>query len=638
MKENALSLINILINEEHWVKSSELAIRMNISTRSIKSYINDINDNYKNLIESSKNGYKIDKALAIKVIKDLNPSVPESPRERINYIVKRLANCSDTSDKIELFDLSEELFVSYETIKKDISKAKKVIEEYGLEIVIEKNKVYLLGSEKNKRELLAHILYKEFSNNILNVEFLKKPFPDYDFDVIKNILLDSCKRYNYTINEYSLNNLIISIMISMDRIKQNFTFKISDESKSCFGFRENELSIDITNQIEAEYGIHYNSEELEQFKVMLIGYLLQADFQLINEANIHKFINKEDLDIINQLIKELKQYHFLDVSNSDFIVRFALHIKNLILRLKSMNCTRNPLVEQIRNSCPLIFDCAVAISYKLEQLVGYKVNDDEIAFIALHIGSALVHEKAEDDKVEAVLLFPQYYDFASKLAMQIKEEFSASLNITRVITTFEELKFIKDYDLVISTIPLASKIEKEYVLINPFFFTKDKSIINSKVEAIKLDKKKAHLKKQLLQISSKEFFIKNYGFYNEEEAIKYMSQKMHSLGYVDEDFYNNVIEREKSSSTAFDYIAIPHGMKANSLKTGMFILLNEKPINWGGSHVNIVILFAINSDDLNIFHDVFDNLITLLLEKNNANNILKSESYEQCINSIINCL
>lgn len=54
----------------------------------------------------------------------------------------------------------------------------------------------------------------------------------------------------------------------------------------------------------------------------------------------------------------------------------------------------------------------------------------------------------------------------------------------------------------------------------------------------------------------------------------------------------------------------------NAKKSGMFVLLNEKkPLEWDKHQVSIVLLFAINEDERGIFHDVYDNLIVLLLKK-----------------------
>lgn len=117
-----------------------------------------------------------------------------------------------------------------------------------------------------------------------------------------------------------------------------------------------------------------------------------------------------------------------------------------------------------------------------------------------------------------------------------------------------------------------------------------------------------------------------------------MVDVMKEEGYVHEGFENEIFDREKQASTAFEHIAVPHSMQMNAKKTGMFVLLNEKkPILWDGEQVNIVLMFAINREERAIFHDVYDHLIVLLLDKKNAGKVVKSATYIDFIEAVIEC-
>jgi lichenan operon transcriptional antiterminator len=70
----------------------------------------------------------------------------------------------------------------------------------------------------------------------------------------------------------------------------------------------------------------------------------------------------------------------------------------------------------------------------------------------------------------------------------------------------------------------------------------------------------------------------------------------------------------------------------------MAVLLNEKPIPWGHNMVNIVLLFAIEKESRNLFYDIFDNLITLLLEAPNAAKIIECKNYDEFVKTIVDCL
>jgi lichenan operon transcriptional antiterminator len=73
-------------------------------------------------------------------------------------------------------------------------------------------------------------------------------------------------------------------------------------------------------------------------------------------------------------------------------------------------------------------------------------------------------------------------------------------------------------------------------------------------------------------------------------------------------------------------------------KTGMAVLINEKPIPWGENMVNIVLLFTIEKETRNLFYDIFDNLVTLLLEAPHAAKIIECATFDDFINTIIDCL
>ena len=67
----------------------------------------------------------------------------------------------------------------------------------------------------------------------------------------------------------------------------------------------------------------------------------------------------------------------------------------------------------------------------------------------------------------------------------------------------------------------------------------------------------------------------------------------------------------------------------------MYILLSDKPIAWAEHMVNVVLLFAINREDRELFHEIFDNLIVLLLEYQNLDKVLQSNTYEEFIEAIL---
>lgn len=619
---------------DDWMPASVLAMRLDVSVRTIKSYVSEINYYEDDLIVSSRKGYRLDKDLSRKFFEAENSSIPQTPQERVDFIIKKviMGKAGNGEEPINLFELCESMFVSLETVKKDLIKVQKKFKEFNLFIHTSNFCIYLEGKELDKRKLLSNILYEEYSRSVLGVVVIQKTFPDYDLSLLRKIIMEKSKKYYYFINEYSVLKLVLDIIISMDRIKKGFIFETV--VKNIVG-RELEFAREIAEEIKDIYGIEYPANELKELAVLLDSYMLYLDYREIDENNIEEVVGVDCAEIGRELLQTLEDYNILNTSDSEFIVKFMLHIKNLLLRIKNAYYIKNPLVDQIKLSSPLTFDCAVSIAHKLKEVTNYKITEDEIAYIALHIGSILESQKDMSNKISCVMVFPQYYDFASKLLGKITELFGENMVIKAIVSFVENLQGIDNIDLIISTIPVPEYLKSDIVVVSPFLTDKDELEIREKLRRIKLKKKKERLKDHLMHIANPKFFCHNRNFDNETDALNFMTALMEEEGYVGESFVSEVFERERSSSTAFGHIAIPHSMKMNSKQTGMFVLLNEKAFPWGENMVNIVLLFAINPDERAIFHDIFDNLIVLLLEKANVNKLLDCENYEEFIDEII---
>ncbi|WP_283657309.1 PTS sugar transporter subunit IIA [Paenibacillus sp. RC343] len=112
---------------------------------------------------------------------------------------------------------------------------------------------------------------------------------------------------------------------------------------------------------------------------------------------------------------------------------------------------------------------------------------------------------------------------------------------------------------------------------------------------------------------------------------------MNRDGYTDEDFFAKIMEREAMSSTAFGQVAIPHAIKMESRKTGMFIYLNPNGIKWDNFNVKIVLLITVSGEDRKIFRDVFDALATILTDDKHVNLLSSVHSFDHFINQLITC-
>ncbi len=638
MRERHQRLIRALLNQSGWITAKQLSLRLSISERSVKNYIGELNYLEPDLIEASRKGYRIRKERARRLAGERKERIPETSAERVKYIITELlTNDAEGGIPLDLYDISDRIFVSSETLKKDMVKVRGKLKEYGLYVNVSGSVVILEGRELDKRKLLSAILYEEFDKNILSLDVVQKAFPDYDLEMLRGIILTECKRHHYFINDYAMANLILDVVISMERISKNCTFCSHVAEKKRYGTRETELSTRIASRIEEEYGIQFTKLELHELTGLLVSHLMKVDYGSLTKENLKEFIDPVCLETVDYIFSFLNENYFIDTDNDDFFIKFTIHINNLLMRLENDYTTKNPLTEHIKTSCPLIFECAVGVANCLSRITGCRIDEDEIAYIALHIGGNLETYERQKNKLGCTLLFPKYYDLADIMVDWINKEFSDDLVIKSVVTKVSELCQVRSGDIIISVMALDEGTWDNAVQVNPFLGERDMLVIREKIAEMKKRQKRSRLKDMLLQITSPQLFCKNEDIQNQKQALEHMVQALVQQGYVAEGFIEEVEERENHSSTAFGCLAVPHSLKMDAERTGMYILLSEKPIVWQEHMVNVVLLFAINKVDRSLFHEVFDSLIVLLLEFDNLDRVLRANTYEAVIEAILAC-
>lgn len=633
MKPKMIKLIRILSDYSDFVTAANLAANMDVSTRSIKSYIQEINSTYPEAIESSREGYRIRKHIARQILDDTGTHIPQSSQERIVYIINSLIK-SDAS--VNTYDLCDEMFMSYSTIKNDLQTVKGKLGKFDLRLVNNHDNLTVMGLEKNKRRLLSSILYDESNVNFVNLETIQNIFPEIEIEIIRNGLLEVFDQFHYFVNDYSLINLILHITIAIDRIRNSNVNTGDISSMPSISTHEHELARNIAHKIEDDFQITYNESEVYELALLLISRATAIDYKSITVSNLGDFISKDCFELVNDLIAAVNSYYYIDLTEPEFLIRFALHIRNLLQRSKSNYFSRNPLTEEIKTSCPLIYDVSVFLSSIIKERTGISINDDEIAYIAFHLGSTLEAQKNLSEKVTSVLYCPSYYNTNVKLTDTINRYFSSEMLITNILTSESDLGQNCKNDMVLSTVPLNSVISCPLLQISPFFTEKDIQTVRRHLADIKMEKRKKQFREYLEYLIIPEFFERRDDLTEYTSVIRHMVGTMNALGYVDEDFEEDIHVREQLSSTAFQDFAIPHAMKMRAHKTGINVLISGTPIKWNQKQVHIVLMLCFNREERFIFNEIFEPLTIILSSRENVKRLSQAADHREFIEMLTN--
>ena len=610
MNQNETRLIDYLLDQNNVVSSKELANALKVSPRSIKNYIAEINSLSKTrTIFSSKSGYTINRQNAKSLLSKLKLKIPQNSDERTFYIIKRLLIGNVPS--LNLYDICEALFVEYSTIKTDISKMNKAFSNFGVKFFCVNNELQIEGSEKSKRKLISYVLYEETNHKFMNINNIKDSFQSFSVEKLSDVIKAAFNKYHYQLNDFSWINLLLHLSIIIDRIKRG-NYIVENESNFSPTSDNKDFMEYFCNQIESEFDIRLTFQERLHVYILLKAHTYQSI--PIPQFSERKIVEEEILLFTKELMSVINKQYYVNLSEDNFVLPFALHLDNLLIRAKSGTYIRNPLVNTIKSSCPTVYDIAIYIALEIMHKFEITLNEDEIAYIALHVGTEIERQQRDEDKLKGVLLCPDYLNTRTYIYNELLENFSKYINIIKIISFEDELKDL-NYDILISTIETNDN-SNDVVLIPPIASRIDKEKIYKAIDRIQDNRKNRILKSNFDQIFNSELFSFNTQGMERDEVIHLLARKLFSQGCVDESFEAKIFKREQAASTAFGKIAVPHSIEMDALKTNIAVAVSSQGFIWDKQVVNIVFLMAINKVDKKMFHDLYEALIKLFSDSN----------------------
>ena len=626
MKKQLIQIIRYLKDKDTPTTSASLANALNVSPRSVKSYINEINDLYPASITSSRKGYTLETDIAEKMLEESKSVIPQTSEERVIYIINRLIKAG----VMDAYDLCDEMFISYSTLKSDLVKVRKILTEADLELVNQNDTLVISGLEKNKRKLLSNLIYSETQNKFLNNEKLSESFEGIDVRFIKDTILQKFEEYHYFINDYSLENLILHSTITIDRIRNGFTSSEDLNNIVVLKSHEYDLANSIIKELEDHFDITFNENEVIEFAMLILSRASNLNYETITMENVRQYVGEDIYELADRLIKDFSAFFYIDLSQPEFFVRFALHIKNLLVRADSDYFSKNPLTDSIKQNCPLIYDCAVNAARTIKEKTGINLNDDEIAYIAFHLGGALELQSTLTNKITAIIYCPGYYNLNSRLSDAISSKTSDYLVISAIVTEKEELEKA-NCDLIISTMQPDVKLNVPVIIVSPIITPKDIKNIMIRISEIRSEKKKKDFRIKLSTLITEDLFILQKDPLSKEECIHLMAENLKKHGYVGDSFESEIIERDSVSSVAFENFAIPHAMKMHEKKTGISVMIADEPVQWDDVKAELIMMLCFNINERYLFNELFEPISMILIEPDNMAKVLQARSSEEFV-------
>lgn len=610
--------------EDKWVTSNELADFCECTTRTIRNNIYKINEATPNLINSTKQGYQINRAIHFDF--QAESDVSERKSKLLLELIK------NSTKGVDLFDLADILFISEVTLKKDIQQLKNELKEANVQIVIDKNQIKLVGKERAKRKYMISLLYEEGGYRESIKGHIQEMLEIVSIDKLQSIVKEVLAEEAITTNQYSMMNIVLHYAISIVRIQQGNTLIETQKTLIRKHSKEYEISKKIAGILSEEYQIHFSEAETKQLGLLYVG-LQNEQAANANQAELEQFVDKKIIEALKIVLTNVEEMYLIDLQNEQLFIKLAIHVQSLYYRSRYKAYTRNLSLLDIKTSYPVTFDIAVYISSLLQEKLAIDFNEDEISFIALHIGSFLESENRDYIKLEIGILVDDYHDLKTNMLKKLRTLFENDATIEVI----ENERCDEQYDIILTTNRDTALEKAGSIFIHPLLTAKDIKKITSRIHT-----KKKMLENNLLGQQIDRYIVPSL-YSNQidpseltpQKIREQMVSKMEKEAFVKPDFKEKVEKREQMAPTSFPSgIAIPHSIKNDAIRSGASMMTLQEPIYWNDVKVKMIALVAISKKDANEFNDFFEKFVEIVSEPINAKRLSMTESFTEFIQKL----
>ncbi|TYU03355.1 BglG family transcription antiterminator [Listeria monocytogenes] len=610
--------------ENKWVTSNELAAFCECTTRTIRNNISKINEATPNLIRSAKQGYQINQRIPFEL--QTESDVTERKSKLLLELIK------NSTKGVDLFELADILYISEVTLKKDIQQLKHELKEADVQIVTSKDRIKLIGKERAKRKYMISLLYEEGGYRESIKSRIQEMIEFVSIDKLQNIVKEVLAEESITTNQYSMMNIVLHYAISIVRIQQGNTLIETQKTLIRKHPKEYEISKKIAKILSEEYQIHFSEAETKQLGLLYVG-LQNEQSANANHGELDQFVDKKIIDALKSVLANVEETYLIDLQNEQLFIKLAIHVQSLYYRSRYKAYTRNLSLLDIKTSYPVTFDIAVYISSLLQEKLAIDFNEDEISFIALHIGSFLESENRDDIRLEIGLLIEDYHDLRTNMLKKLRARFENDATIKLIENEDSE----ENFDIILTTNRDIALEKAGSIFIHPLLTTKDIKKISNRIQT-----KKKILENQLRGQQIDRYIVRSL-YANQIDPSELtpakireqMISKMEKQTFVTPEFKEKVEKRERMAPTSFPSgIAIPHSIKNDALQSGVSIMTLQEPIYWNDVKIKIIALVAISKKDATEFNDFFEKFVEIVSEPINTKRLSLAESFEEFIQKL----
>lgn len=549
-----------------------------------------------------------------------------SAGERMRVLLRTLL---DAADYISYEALAEKIYVGENTLQNYIRQAKELLADYDLALMVKAaTGVKVMGREANKRRcFMDNIIVRNMQSYVTGfTKDERRLFDRIDLDRLEEIVRSHLKRARVGSSDYESKNLIMHTALMVSRIQAGC--EIESNEHVLISPRIESFIDETCSDLEAAFGIRIGRAERNDYYLHLLINTNLED----SEADEHHF--EADVEAMLEYVHH--DYGF-DLRDDATLKKSLLDHLASTFQAKSLKMAkRNPLLATIRTNFPLAFEIALSGTLKVFDTEPYTLTEDEVGYVALHIGAAIERKTpATQERWSVLLVCGSGNSIARMLESRIETYFGDKLKILGTVSFHEfsdlEASAFDGIAFVVTTVPIPN-CPIPYVLVDFSLGVRDTEAISrllNTVESARFNR--------VGMLFDRELFVRFDAPATKNEVLRALCTRLEESKVVGTGFLDAVLERESISDTSMaPAFAIPHSINTMGLKTKVAVAVTSEPLAWSpsASEVRIVFLMAIRTADRANIEHLYDLLIDITNSRSMQQAIIAATTFNTFMSAL----
>lgn len=581
-------MIEFLCRQEDFVSVEKLALRFDISERSIRYDLDTIRvfslANKWRFLQQPQAGVRIQDC--DQLLKQLNTcEISELSREeRIEHMKMVLL----IEKGVTISGLAKKCAVTRQTISSDLRFCEQTFKEFKLDIMRGPDGFKIIGDENDIRTCFTVCMGNPDFYNMYTNAMKENPL----YGEIQQLLSALENEMDVEFEEQSKVEIIETLYFSAIRLSRGLLLP------QMSGQTSDPKEVIIRRRFE---GFISSDTELEKI------------CELIHGARLAKRggddINGSDQTTAMEIVKAIKDALGITVLDEDDAIQsLLLHLRATLFRIKNAQRITNPIKEEIKVTLPLFYEVTKEILAVFERQENISFNDDEICFIAMHVAAIYQQHVSVKTNVRIAVVCHSGIATSKILFYRLRNMIPEKHLIGPFsLSEFDAIAKQEEFDFVISTTPIDVN---HNIVINPMITNRDmevieKNIINALYQKqcdflIKNYRLKQAQKSKLGDLIKAEHMRFTQENLSWQDAIILAAKPLVENKSISRKYVQKMIWAVETLGTymvilpqvAFVHSAIDDGV----MKNGISLLRLKNPISFGIKNpVDVIALFVIAS-------------------------------------------